>query len=154
MMELVPEKVDSAVLFSLAKPCREHCAYCGDLAISIHNLMMASNLRYVIIDLQDEKHVCESFTEEVLQLWKRLRVPFLFAGVMPSVEKVLEGHGYLKQYSLYPSGEEAIAELKKDRSDLFSQPLENIEFGSPLVTQRSRALAAGEDAEDSEDEDE
>src|SRR5690606_23697437 len=112
-----------------------------------------SNLRYIVIDLQDEKHVCDSFTEEVVQLWKRLKVPFLFAGVMPSVEKILEGHGYLKHHQLYHSGDEAITELKKDHPELFDSPLDNIDFGTPLVTQRSRALASGEGDEEEQEED-
>jgi len=151
MMELVPQKVEDAVIFSLAKGCHNKCDDCGELAVSMHNLLLSSELKYVIIDLQDEKHVCDSFPEQVIQLWKRLRIPFLFAGAMPSVEKILSGHGYFNFYQTYLSGEEAIAALRAKQPELFSGDLSGIELNVPMVTPRSRALAAGE-ADDEEEE--
>ncbi len=151
MMELIPTRVDGAVLFNLRKGCRAKCSDCGDLSVSMHNLLLTSGLKYVIVDLQDEKHICDSFTEELVQLWKRLNIPFLFAGVIPDVEKILKRYGYLNHYKIYLFGEEAISDLKTKEPSLFDSELLNIVYDKPMVTPRSRAIAAGEDPE-SEDE--
>jgi hypothetical protein len=153
MMELVPTIVDGAVLFSINMGCRANCADCGDLSVSMHNLLLASKLDYVIIDLQDEKHICDSFIEEILQLWKRLQIPFLFAGVMPGVEIILKRHSYYNHFEAFNFGEEAITDLKKKQPNLFGRNFENIDYGKVMLTPKSKAAAAGEAAEADDEKD-
>ena len=102
-MDLVPESINGVTVFNLlqTKSCPKGCSDCGDFAVSIHNILLNSDFRYLIFDLQDEKEVCEKFLEETLHLWRRLRFPFLFAGVMPKPEKILMSYAYHDSYPVF-----------------------------------------------------
>lgn len=97
MVELVPIRADDAIVLNVAKHCRfcrADCRDCCDIGVAVHNWLISTELRYVIIDLQDEKDVCPTFLQEIIQLRKRLRMPFLFAGVMDRPLKVLNDYSY------------------------------------------------------------
>ena len=72
-MDLVPENLGGAVVFNLVNSCGANkgvCGNCADFAVAIHNWLMNTEVRYVLVDLQDEKEICPAFLEELLQLAK------------------------------------------------------------------------------------
>ncbi|MEY4630468.1 MAG: hypothetical protein RIQ81_588 [Pseudomonadota bacterium] len=140
MLELVPEKINQAVILNVHKSCPHNatdCSACQDLAVGLHNWLVAHEFRYLVLDLQDEKDVCPGFIEEVLQLWKRMRVPFLFSGVMIKPRKVLESYNYQARYPIYLTPEEAVRSLNGLNIDLGAK-IEGIEFGVPIPMSRLR----------------
>ena len=140
-MDLVTDRVDGAVVFNAENVCpggNGDCGICSDYAVALHNTMLSSGLRYVIIDLQDEKDVCPRFLEEVLQLWKRMRLPFLFTGVMERPKTTLESYSYLTVFPIYSTPEEAVSELKKNYPEQFAAPIDGLAAGSPLNVAKSR----------------
>lgn len=140
-MELVPENLNGAVVFNIISSCNANksiCGNCGDFAVSIHNWMMSSEVRYVLVDLQDEKEICGAFLEELMQLSKRLRVPFLIAGVMEKPRRILESYDFAKRWPLFATPEEAVAYLDKNFPGTTRVSLEGLEFGVPIASSRPR----------------
>ena len=161
MMQLVPERIGDVVVFSVAQVCSmkaNKCGECGDLPMGLHNWMLAHDVEYAIVDLQDEKEVCEDFLVEVIQLKKRLRKPFYFVGVMERPQKVFDDYDYTVKSPIFGTPEQAISQLERSHSALIKkEQLAAVEFGHPLVLNRSRASIRGEgeveaDAEETEDE--
>ncbi len=114
-MELVPENLGGSVVFNVQSSCGANkaiCGNCGDFAIAVHNWVMNTDIKYVVIDLQDEKEICPAFLEEILQLGKRLRFPFVFAGVMDKPQRVLESYNYGNRASTFVTPQEALAYLE------------------------------------------
>ena len=157
-MQLVPRFIDGAVCLDLIEvsqgpisgPSSGQQGY-ADYIVAIHGFMTSTQLRYLIIDLQDEKEVPSAFLEEVLQLWKRLRCPLLFAGVMPKPLQVLEAFDYLNFSDVFSTPTDAIAALRGDYPQLLEADLSDVAFDQPMQIARNRvapgAVPEGEDGE-------
>lgn len=144
-MDLVPENLGGAVVFNVVNSCgasKAVCGNCADFAVGIHNWLMSTDIRYVLVDLQDEKEICGAFLEEMLQLAKRLRVPFLFAGVMDKPRRILESYDFLTRAPLFVTPEDAVAWLDKNHPGLTRVSLEGLEFGVAIATSRPRNAVA------------
>jgi hypothetical protein len=153
MLELVPEKINEAVILNVHKSCPHNatdCSACQDLAVGLHNWLVTHELRYLVLDLQDEKEVCPGFIEEVLQLWKRMRVPFLFSGVMIKPRKVLESYNYQARYPIFMTPEEAVRSLN-GLNISFAAKTEGIDFGVPIPMSRLRQASRLDGEGDGED---
>jgi hypothetical protein len=140
-MELVPENLNGAVVFNIISSCganKSVCGNCADFAVSIHNWMMNSEVKYVLVDMQDEKEICGAFLEELMQLSKRLRVPFLLAGVMEKPRRILESYDFVSRWPIFATPEEAVAYLDKNFPGTTRVSLEGLEFGVPIAASRPR----------------
>ncbi len=153
-MDLVPENLGGAVVFNLNSSCGTNkaiCGNCGDFAVAIHNWLMNTEVRYVLLDLQDEKEICPAFLEEVLQLARRLRIPFLFAGVMDKPRRILESYDFTNKWPTFITPEEAIAYLEEKNPGTTKVSLEGLEFGVAIATSRARnAVLADTDSGEAE----
>jgi len=150
VMELVPEQLDRAVVINVINPCTcstTECPSCSDYAVGLHNWLIATGLKYVIFDLQDEKAVCPVFLEEVLQLWKRMRFPFLFSGVMPKPKATLQSYSYDKRFPLYTTPNEAVEDLRSRFPASMNGQTSGITFGQPMPMTRTRMGMRGVDGE-------
>ncbi len=152
-MDLVAEKLDGAVVLNLSSVCIGHegqeCRGCIDIGGLIHNWLMTTEVRYLILDFQDEKDVCRTFLVEMMQLRKRLKIPFLFAGVMERPKKILLGYALEGQdKDLFTTPEDAHQHLKKLDPRLFQVSLEGINFGEPIVSLKARQLQRAQEAEE------
>jgi len=113
MLQLVPEEVDGAVVCNVIKTGEKlQGDFSVEIALSLHNWIKQAEIPYLILDLQDEKDICEIFLSEVLQLRRRLRVPFLFAGVMERPRKVLEAYEYERDFPIFVTPEDAVRALR------------------------------------------
>jgi hypothetical protein len=151
-MDLIPENLGGAVVFNLVNSCganKSQCGNCADFAVAIHNWLMSTDIRYVLVDLQDEKEVCPVFLEELMQLSKRLRVPFLLAGVTEKPRRTLEAYDFTSRWPLFVTPEDAAAYLEKNIPGATKKSLDGLEFGVAIATSRPRggALAADESVE-------
>lgn len=152
-MELVPENLNGAVVFNIISSCGANkalCGNCADFAVSIHNWMMNSEVRYVLVDLQDEKEICPAFLEELMQLAKRLRLPFLLAGVMEKPKRILESYDFMNRWPLFATPEEAIAYLDKNYPGVTRVSLEGLEFGVAIASSRPRNAVMAEADQEAE----
>lgn len=146
-MDLVPENLNGAVVFNVINSCcanRSICGNCADFAVSVHNWLMTTEVKYVIVDLQDEKEICSAFLEELLQLAKRLRYPFVFAGVMEKPRRLLEAYDFTSRAPLFVTPDEAIAFLEKTKPGITKVSLEGVQFGQPIGSSRPRTALAVE----------
>jgi hypothetical protein len=153
-MDLVPENLGGAVVFNLNSSCgssKTVCGNCGEFAVAIHNWLMNTEVRYVLLDLQDEKEICPAFLEEVMQLSKRMRIPFLFAGVMEKPRKILEAYDFMRRWPIFITPEEAVSYLEEKHPGTTKVSLDGLEFGIAIATSRARngvtPEADGADAE-------
>jgi hypothetical protein len=157
MMQLVPVKIDGAVVLNVNHVCPKNeaaCGLCFDYAVAVHNWLMAHELNYVIIDFQDEKEVCSDFLIELLQLRKRLRYPFLFAGLMDKPRRLLESYDYGSAWPICLTPEEALRVIKARVPAVLDKSLETIKFDEPIPIARPRQgqrFDAGADDEESVD---
>ncbi|MFY7928534.1 MAG: hypothetical protein ACOVS5_06655 [Oligoflexus sp.] len=142
-MDFVPEIVDGAVILNAADICTygNDCRPCSELAVGVHNWLVAHQLRYLIVDFQDEKDVCMSILTELLQLRKRLRYPFFFCGLMEGPKKFLESYA-CTDYPFFPIPEEAVSFLKKSFPKVLMADLSAIKLGEPIPCTRSRSYRA------------
>jgi hypothetical protein len=152
MVELVPHRLDHAIVLNVCKHChysKTDCRDCSDVGIAVHNWLISTELKYVIIDLQDEKDVCHTFLQEVIQLRKRLRIPFLFCGVMDRPMRVLEDYNYTS--SVYPTfnvPEEAVEFLRIKHPLVLESDMSKVALNEVLQVARPRAnRIGGEDDE-------
>jgi hypothetical protein len=153
-MDLVPENLNGAVVFNVLNSCganRAACGNCADFAVAVHNWIMTTEVKYVLVDLQDEKEVCPAFLEEMLQLAKRLRYPFVFAGVMDKPKRILQSYDFLSRSPTYVTPEEAVVALEKAYPGITKGSVEGVDFGVPIASSRPpNALATEEVAADAE----
>jgi hypothetical protein len=115
MMDLIPTIVDGAIVCNLKNDCSAkqlECPDCANLAIKFHNWLIQTQVEYVVFDLQDEKDICPGFLQEILQLKKRIRVPFLFSGVMLQARKYLDDFNYGRTFPIFLTPEDAIRALR------------------------------------------
>lgn len=158
MIELIPEQLDDAVILNVANHCSSgstDCRSCSDIGVAVHNWLISSELGYVIVDLQDEKDICPTFLIELIQLRKRLRFPFLFAGVVERPRRVLDEYAFTVHGSrIFITPEEAIDYLGEHHAPLLhGTDFKLVRFGEPLQVARPKMGVKG-DAEDSDQESE
>ncbi len=140
-MDLVPENLHGTVVFNVINSCcanRAVCGNCTDFAVAVHNWLMATEVKYVVIDLQDEKEICPAFLEELLQLSKRLKYPFVFAGVMEKPRRLLEAYDFTARSPIFVTPEEAVAALEKRYPGITKVSLDGVDFGTPIASSRPR----------------
>ncbi|MFK7871699.1 MAG: hypothetical protein AB8C84_00815 [Oligoflexales bacterium] len=131
MMEIVPKVVDGAVVCYLEQSCSStasHCTECSELAASIHNWVVTSEVPYVVLDFQDKQGVCSSFLESMLQMRRRFHTPFLFAGVMEKNRWVFDAYDYCRQWPIFMSSEDAIRALRIRHPSLTEAPFRDSLF--------------------------
>ncbi len=152
-MDFVPEIVDGTVVLNAVDICTagNDCRPCSELSVGVHNWLVVHQLRYLVVDFQDEKDVCTTILTELLQLRKRLRQPFLFCGMMEGPKKFLESYAY-QDYPFFRVPEDAAAFLKKTQPQILSTNFESIKVGEPIPCTRSRSyrteeLEEGEEVE-------
>ena len=127
-MELVAEKVDDAIVLNISSICagQEHgeCRNCVDIGGLVHNWLLQTELGYLIVDFHDAKYLCSTFLVELILLHKRLRIPFLFVGVMETPLKTLEDYAFSASgYPIFSGPEDAVEYLKEHHSPLVESGL-------------------------------
>ena len=153
MIELMPEMIDGAVVASVCSPCggkSGECEICQEQMVYIHNWLVETELKYLIVDLQDEKDICAGFLQAILHLKKRLRFPFLFAGVVEKPREILQRYNY-SEFPIFVSPEDAVRALRVHYPGLTERPLDKIDFGNVIAGARARG--AVDELELDEDED-
>ena len=162
MLEFIPEKVDRTVVVNVlqmvtashppasqAQSALLDSFVGSDFVVGIHNWLIGTSMRYVIFDLQDEKEVPSDFLEELMQLMRRLKIPFLFTGVMDRPREVLKSYAYSTKYPIFPNVEDAIKWLSEKHPHLITALPEGIQFGAPIEMVRSRLNGKpGEDGDE------
>jgi hypothetical protein len=157
-MELVPEIIDNIVVLNLK--ASEEKIYDdksgSDVGVAVHNYLVSSEINYVIIDLQDEKEIPTAFMVELIQLHKRLRIPFLFVGVMTKAQKILDDYAFgMHDYPLFNAPEDAVSYLKEMFPEAASASTALVKEGDVLQVSRPRHLYKNgfeiEDEESAED---
>ncbi len=156
MMDVVPENLDNAVILNVVRngACTEtECRNCLDIGGIVHNWLMGTELKYLLLDLQDEKDVCPTFLVEMLQLHKRLRFPMIFTGVMERSREVLESYSYTSlNFPTFYTPEEALEWLREYHPKIFDADLSQVVFGEPVALARIRqGLRTGGEEEVSDD---
>jgi hypothetical protein len=144
-MDFIPEIVDDVVILNAHDVCSEgqDCRSCIELAVGVHNWLVGHEIRYLIVDFQDEKEVCTTILTELLQLRKRLRFPFLFCGVMENPRKFLKSYAY-SGYPFFAIPEEAVSYLKKIHPSLLMTDLSSVKVGESIPCTRTRSYKAEE----------
>lgn len=138
-MDFVPEIIDGAVVLNAVDICSKgtDCRPCCELAVGIHNWLVAFDIKYLIVDFQDEKEVCSAILTELLQLNKRLDFPFIFCGLMESPRHFLKSYMY-DDHPVFDIPEDAIVYLKTSRPELLMVDLSGVREGSAIPCTRSR----------------
>jgi hypothetical protein len=155
MVELIPAQIEDTIILNVSKHCgntRTDCKDCCDVGVAVHNWLISTELQYVVIDLQDVKDVCRTFVEEIVQLRKRLRIPFLFCGVMERPLKVLQDYSYTTTaYPVFLLPEEAISYMRSNFPLLLNSDLDRVRLNEVLQVARPRN-ASRQDGGDEADE--
>jgi hypothetical protein len=151
MLEFVPEKFNRAVVLNVMQMAKSSQppvsqtqtalldAFVGsDYVIGVHNWLISTKLKYLIFDLQDEKEVPQDFLEELLQLMRRLRIPFLFTGVMDRPKSILKSYAYTTKYPIFDNADGCIQWLTERHPEYMQVPFDGIQFGTPIEMIRSR----------------
>lgn len=154
-MDFVPEIIDGVVVLNAVDICSTgaDCRPCCEVAVGIHNWLMAHEISYLIVDFQDEKEVCASILTELIQLNKRLDLPFIFCGLMEAPKVFIRSYLY-SDHPFFDIPEDAIAYLKKSRPALTMVDLSAVNEGEAIPCIRSRHYrsdAEGTDIADQED---
>lgn len=165
MMEFVPEKIDRMVVINVfqgasalpqpvslipGQPLSAVDSFVGsDFVVGLHNWLISTKLKYLAFDLQDEKEVPGDFLEELMQLMRRLRIPFLFAGVTDRPRAILESYAYKTKYPIFTNVDELGVWLSQKQPQLLMTDFNGIHFGTPIEMVRSRLNGKpGEDGEE------
>jgi hypothetical protein len=150
MMEFIPEKIEGVIVINIMqKPDGQDGLTGVDFVVGVHNWLINTHLRYLVFDLQDEKEVNKEFIEELMQLMKRMKLPFLFAGVMQKPRAVLESYAYTARYPVFAAVEDAIDYLRKKFPSAITSNMEGVALGIPIEMVRSRLNAKpGEEGEE------
>ena len=139
-MDFVPEKIDDGIVLNAISICNyasKDCRTCSEISVGIHNWLVSTGVGYLIVDFQDEKEVCGNVLAEILQLRKRLRFPFLFAGLMEAPKKFLKSYNYL-EHPFFDTPEQAVYYLKKFHGKLMLNDTSSVVFGEAIPCSRSR----------------
>lgn len=153
-MDFEPEIIEGAVVLNAVDICTvgHDCRICSELAVSVHNWLISHDLRYLIVDFQDEKEVCSTILTELLQLRKRLRIPFLFCGMMENPKKFLKSYAY-DEYPFFEIPEGSAQYLRDLHPSLLITDLSRIQVGESIPCSRSRTYKSEElepEADDAE----
>ncbi len=151
-MDFIPEYIDNAVVLNAVEICNHgiDCRLCPDVAISVHNWLVSTDMSYLIVDFQDEKEVCSTILIEILQLRKRLRFPFIFAGLMERAKTVLASYAY-NDHPFFVTPEEAVKYLRTKFPELVANADANaVKFGEPIPCVRNRQSRGEGDVETEE----
>jgi len=136
----MPESIDGAVVCSLIEPCTEKksdCDVCKEQTIYIHNWLVETELKYLVVDLADEKHICPGFIEALLHLKKRLQFPFLFAGVVERPKEILSNYDY-SEFPFFVSPEDAVRALRMAHPSITEYTTEKLNLGKPIGGARTK----------------
>ena len=144
-MDFVPENINGALVLNATHVCTvgNDCRSCAELSVGVHNWIVNNKLRYLLVDFQDEKEVCNAILSELLQLKKRLRMPFIFCGMMDGPKKYLKSFAY-DEHPCFSSPDEAIVYLKQHVPDVLLVDLKQVKTGEPIPCTRSRSYRAEE----------
>jgi hypothetical protein len=162
MLEFIPERIDNVVFLNVMQQSSPSIpplsqtqtllldSFVGaDYVVGVHNWLIGTELRYLLFDLQDEKDVPQDFLEELMQLMRRLRIPFLFAGVMDKPKAVLKSYAYLTKFPIFKDVEEARSWIIEKYPQLVRVNIDSIQYGAPIEMVRSRLNGKpGEEADE------
>ncbi|SMF55451.1 hypothetical protein [Pseudobacteriovorax antillogorgiicola] len=154
-MDFVPEIIDGTVVLNGIDICSTgpDCRPCSEVAVGIHNWLVAHEIRYLIVDFQDEKEVCTTILTELLQLNKRLDFPFIFCGMMEAPKNFMRSYLY-NDHPFFEVPEDAVAYLKQSRPELLMVDLSNVREGEVIPCTRSRHYRSDEtETEETESDD-
>lgn len=151
MLELVPEKIDGAIVCNVVEnPNKPKLGtdHSVDMALALHNWIKEYEIPYMILDLQDEKDVCEVFLAEVMQLRKRLPIPFLFAGVMDRPLNFLMNYHHEREFPTFATPEDAVRALRMKFPELTESQLSGVTYGKTISEPRIREVSEAEALEE------
>ena len=134
MITLSPEAIDGAIVCNLIEPCttkNADCDVCQEQTIYIHNWLVETELKYLVVDLQDEKHICPQFIQALLHLKKRLRFPFLFAGVVDRPKEILSNYDY-SEFPFFVTPEDAVRALRMAHPSITEGATDKVKMGKPI----------------------
>ena len=126
-MDFVPEIIDGAVILNAVDVCNKgtDCRPCCELAVGIHNWLVAHDINYLMVDFQDEKEVCTAILTELLQLNKRLDFPFILCGLMDTPKQFLKSYLYY-DHPVFEIPEDGVVYLKKAKPESLMVDLSGI----------------------------
>ena len=155
-MDLLPAQINGVIYFNIVDLCnnaKADCKSCSDIGGALHNWLLINELHYVIIDFQDEKDICHTFIIEILQLRKRLQIPFLFVGVTDNTKKVLEDYYYFKATSFptFATPQESSEFLTQHFPNLIHVDISSIKFSEKVGSISPRHSLRGGDYDDEEE---
>ncbi len=135
-MEIFPIMMEGAVICKIQKRCDSsvrECTSCQQLAVYLHNWLLQVKLRYAIFDMQEETEICPCFLEELTFLRKRLKMPFLFAGVVDRARKLMEDHRLFDRFPFFITPEDAIRTMRLHYPGITEQEMGvMVHLGHPL----------------------
>ncbi len=137
MIDVVPVLVDGAIVFNF---CYDSYALEDEPEVSFvhvfHNWLKKLSLEYVIFDFQEEKYIKDDFLQELIQLRKRLKIHFLFAGVSEEAKSLLESYNCTEYFPFFLTPEDAVRALRIQYPGMTESPIHSsIAFGMPLRAQ-------------------
>ena len=153
-MDFMPELVNGGVVLMASDICNNltsDCKQCPESSVAIHNWLISTNLPYLIVDFQDEKDICKKVLEEILQLRKRLRMPFLFAGLMERPRSYVTSYAY-REYPFFETPEDAVALLQTKSPEILDCDISKVKFDEniPCIRPRQARLdSEGDEIEES-----
>tara|TARA_Y100000991_G_C21957887_1_gene342986 strand:- start:360 stop:890 length:531 start_codon:yes stop_codon:yes gene_type:complete len=137
MMDIIPLIIDGAIVLNLDNGCTvrtKDCDKCTKLVVYLHNWIKQTKLEYLIFDFQEEKNICPTFIEELMQLRKRLHVPFLFSGIMKQSQDILNSYSCSDTFPFFWTPEDAIRALRIQSPGLTEIPAKiPIHFGGGIL---------------------
>lgn len=134
MMSFIPIRVNDVIVLNAEDICENEstsCRLCSELAVTIHNWFVANELRYLIVDFQDEKYVCNTILLEFMQFTKRLKFPLLLVGLTENPKNFLKSYDYRGPLP-FDTPEEAVEYLAANHTELISKNLKNINFNEMI----------------------
>jgi len=136
-MDIIPTMVDGAVVLNICNVSldrKKEEDESNRLAVYIHNWIKQIKLGYLVFDFQEEKHINTNFLVELMQLRKRLGIPFLFSGVLNESKKILEAYSCHDSYPLFWTPDDAIRALRIQNPGITENSAKNnIKFGKSLT---------------------
>jgi hypothetical protein len=156
MMEFVPVLINGGVVLNAVNVCSyvgSDCKSCPDMAVGIHNWLISNNFKYLLVDFQDEKDVCQTMLIELLQLRKRLRFPFLLIGLMERPMQFLKSYAY-SGYPFFTTPEDAVNYMYAHHPALLETDLSGVEFHKPIPCGKYRSNKGEHEGDEDDYEDE
>ena len=136
-MDIIPTMVDGAVVLNICNVSldrKKEEEESNRIAVYIHNWIKQIKLGYLVFDFQEEKHISTNFLVELMQLRKRLGIPFLFAGALNESKKTLEAYSCQDSYPIFWTPDDAIRALRIQNPGITENNAKNnIKFGKSLT---------------------